>query len=133
MYFSALVRGLLATSVGLAALTIPAASAAYAADDPCNPGNGNAAPPACAAAASNQQAIANCQPTSTRCMEGLAGKGEEPLEIIATTGAHLRDFENVTREIDPNKAAQDLCSIGTSITSQSQPGEFTFPPSWWYC
>ncbi|MFD8395501.1 hypothetical protein ACFV2N_41525 [Streptomyces sp. NPDC059680] len=123
---------MLATAVGLAALTIPTTSIAYA-DDPCNPGKGQAAPPACAAAELNKQAIANCGPTSAQCMEGLAGKGEEPLQIIAATGAYLRDFENKKRETDPNTAAQELCRIGTAITSQSKPGEFTFPPSWWYC
>ncbi|WP_129312343.1 hypothetical protein [Streptomyces sp. L2] len=133
MNFAALARGLLATAVGLAAFTVPVTATAYAADDPCNPAKGQSAPPACAAAAKGQQAITNCPPTSAKCMQSLAGTGEEPLQLIARTGTDLTNFENKTREIDPNTAAGDLCSIATSITSQSKPGEHTFPPSWWYC
>lgn len=132
MNCSALARGLLGAAVGLAALTIPTTSIAYA-DDPCSPPKGKPAPPACAAAAGDQSAIKNCPPTSAACMQGLAGDGAEPLQLIARTATDITNFEHKTREIDPNTAAKNLCPIATSITSQSQPGDFKFPPSWWYC
>ncbi len=101
--------------------------------DPCSQGEDQPAPPACAAGASNQQAISNCPPTSATCLQRLAGTGTGTLQLIARARSDSADFEQKARDTDPDTAAHDLCPIATSITSHSQAAAFRFPPSWWYC